>query len=88
MVYQWRTGEFAGDRSRAQVIGETLERLRAEADGGILAAQDVVVAPLPLDAVGPELAEHDPAVGLQLLEHRANPVGAHAEVPGNGRASS
>ncbi len=35
--------------------------------------QHVVVAPLPLDAVGPELAPHHPAGGLELVERRLHP---------------
>ena len=43
-------------------------------------AQHVVVAPLALDAVGPELAPHDATVDLEALERLADPglVGAEA----------
>jgi hypothetical protein len=43
MVYQWRGGEYAGDHQLANAVGAALERIRLEA-GGVLAAQDIVVA--------------------------------------------
>ena len=57
--------------------GLGLDRLDLAAQRGQRAApqlaQHVVVAPLALDAVGPELAPHDAAVGLEPLERRAHP---------------
>ncbi len=45
------------------------------------------VAPLPLDAVGPELAAHHPAVALEHLEGRPDRFGAQAVAGGRVRAA-
>ncbi len=47
-------------------------------------AQHVVVAPLPLHAVGAELAPHDPILELQRLQRASSPLDRHAEAPGGG----
>ena len=63
-------------RKRASAVG--LDRLDLLAQRGERAppqlAQHLVVAPLPLDAVGPELAPHDPALGLQRLQRAGGPL--------------
>ena len=69
---------------RAAVDGLDLLAQRRERAAAQL-AQHVVVAPLALDAVGPELAAHDAAVGFERFERRQHPVGADAEVRGHVR---
>ena len=68
-------GQEAGERlalDRLDLAAQRGERPAPEL------AQHVVVAPLALDAVGPELAPHHPAVGLEAFEHRQHAVDAHA----------
>ena len=64
-------GQEAGQRGgvdRLDLLAQRGERPAPEL------AEDVGVAPLALDAVGPELAAHDPAVALEHLEGGRGPV--------------
>ena len=64
-------GQEAGERAavdRLDLVAQRGQRSPPQL------AQHVVVAPLALDAVGPELAAHDAAVGLERLERGAAPA--------------
>ena len=69
-------GQEAGQRRRVDRLDLAPEgRQRAAPE----LAQHVVVAPLALDAVGAELASHDPTLGLQPFQRPEDPSAVGAE---------
>ena len=66
------TGQEAGQRAGVDRLDLLAQRGEGPAPE---LPEHVAVAPLPLDAVGTELAAHHPAVALEGLERGPHPVG-------------
>ena len=72
-------GQEAGERARIDrldLLSQRGERAPPEL------AEHVAVAPLPFDAIGPELAAHHPAVALEHLEGCPDRLGGQPVAPG------